>query len=77
MNKILHKNRDYEDQSCRDNLHVDGVRKHENESWNDTEEVLKYFVFENLGLRNIKIERTHITGAKKRRYIKNNCSKIP
>ena len=33
--------RDLEDQSRRDNLRFDGVREYENESWNETEEVLK------------------------------------
>ena len=32
---------DLEGRSRRDNLRFDGVREYENESWNDTEEVLK------------------------------------
>ena len=54
--------RDLEDRSRRDNLRFDGVREYENESWN---EVLKDFLFENLGLQNIKIERAHRTGERK------------
>ena len=46
--RLKDKLRDLEDQSRRDNLCFDGARKHENESWNDTEEVLKDFLFENL-----------------------------
>ena len=56
---------DLEDRSHRNNLCFDGVREYENESWNDREEVLKDCLFENLGLRNIKIERAHRTGERK------------
>ena len=41
------------------------MTEYENESWNDTEEVLKDFLFENLSLRNIKSERAHRTGERK------------
>ena len=50
----------------RDNLCFDGVREYENESWNDTEEILKDFLFGHLGLPNIKIERAHKTREKKK-----------
>ena len=56
---------DLEDRLLGDNLCLDVVREYENESWSDTEEVLKDFLFEHLGLRNIKIERAHRTGEKK------------
>ena len=59
--RLKDKQRDLEDRSHRDNLRFDGVREYENELWNDTEEVLKDFLFEYLGLRNIKIERAHRT----------------
>ena len=52
--RLKDKLRYLEDRSCRDNLRFDGVREYENESWNNTEEVLKDFLFEHLGLRNIK-----------------------
>ena len=39
--------------------------EYENESWNDTEKVLKDFLFEHLSLRNIKCKRTHRTGERK------------
>ena len=57
--------RDLADRSRRDNLRFDEVRDFENESWNDTEEVLKDLLFEHVGLRNIKIERAHRTGERK------------
>ena len=63
--KLKEKLRDLEDRSRRDNLRFDEINESENESWSDTEEVLKDFLFENLGLRNIKIERAHRTGEKK------------
>ena len=50
----------------RDNLRFDGVKEYENELWNDTEEILKDFLFEHLGLQEIKIERAHRTGEKKK-----------
>ena len=62
---VKDKLRDLEDRSRRDNLRFDEVKEYENESWNDTEEILKDFLFEHLGLRNIKIERAHRTGERK------------
>ena len=38
---IEDKLRDLEDRSHRDNLRFDGLRECENESWNNTEEILK------------------------------------
>ena len=63
--RLKDKLRDLEDRSRRDNLRFDEVKEYENKSWNDTEEILKDFLFEHLGLRNIKIERAHRTGEKK------------
>ena len=37
----------------------------ENESWNDTEQVLKDFLFQHLGFQKVKIERAHRTGEKR------------
>ena len=48
--RLKDKLRDLEDQSRSDNRRFDGVREYENESWNDTEEFLKDFLFENLSL---------------------------
>ena len=48
-NKRLKNNlRDLLDRSRRDNLRFDGVKEYEIESWNDTEEVLKDFLFDYL-----------------------------
>ena len=57
--RLKDKLRGLKDQSHRDNLSFDGFREYENESWNDKEEVLNYFLFEHLDLRNIKIEHAH------------------
>ena len=62
--RLKEKLRDLEYQSHRDNLRFDGVREYEHESWNDREEILKDFLFEHLGLWNIKIERGHRTEKK-------------
>ena len=48
--RLKDKLRDLEDQSRSDNRRFDGVKEYENESWNDTEEFLKDFLFENLSL---------------------------
>ena len=48
--RLKDKLRDLEDQSRSDNRRFDGVREYENESWNDTEEFLKDFLFEHLSL---------------------------
>ena len=37
----------------------------ENESWNDTEQVLKDFPFQHLSFQNVKIERAHRTEEKR------------
>ena len=63
--RLKDKLRDLEDWLHRDNLRFDGAREYENESWNDTEDVLKDFVFEHLGLWNIKIENAHRTRERK------------
>ena len=63
--RLKGKLRDLKDQSRRDNLRFDGVGEYENESWNDTEEILKDFLFEHLSLRNIKSKRAHRTGERK------------
>ena len=48
--RLKDKLRDLEDQSRSDNRRFDGVREYENESWNDTEEFLKDFLFGHLSL---------------------------
>ena len=67
--RLKDKLRDIEDQWRRNNLRFDRLQAYESESWNDTEEVLKYFLFENLGLTNIKMERTHRTREKNKTKI--------
>ena len=64
--RLKDKLRDFEVPPRRDNLRFDGVREYENESQNAMEEILKDFLFEHLGLRNIKIESAHRTGEKKK-----------
>ena len=48
--RLKGKLRDLKDRSRRENLCFDGVGEYENESWNDSEEVLKDFLFEHLSL---------------------------
>ena len=51
-----------EDRSRCDNLRFDGIPEYKNETWADTEDILKDTLREQLGMNNIKIERSHRTG---------------
>ena len=55
-----------EDRSRRDNFRCDGIEEWEEESWADTEQNFKNLLSKILGTQNIKIERTHHVGDKKR-----------
>ena len=46
-----------EDRSRRDNLRFDGIPEYKNETWADTEDILKDTMREQLDMNNIKIER--------------------
>ena len=63
---INNKLRILEDRSRRDNLRFDGIEEWEEESWADTEQNLKDTLSEILGIQNVKIERAHCVGDKKR-----------
>ena len=54
------------DCSGRDNLCFDCIEKFEEESWADTEQNLKDTLSNILGIQNVKIERAHRVGNKKR-----------
>ena len=62
-NNIL---RTLEDRLRQDNLRFDDIEEWEEESWADTEENLKDTLSEILGIQNIKIERAHSVGDKRR-----------
>ena len=51
-----------EDRSRLDNLRFDGIPEYKNETWADTEDILKDTLREQLGMNNIKIERAHRIG---------------
>ena len=61
----MEKLRNLEDRSRRDNLRIDEIPEYEEESWNDTEELLKDALHEKLDVNKIQIERAHRVGAKK------------
>ena len=63
-NELKEKIRNPEDRSRRDNLRIDGIAEYEEESWDDTEEILKDTLREKLGVSRIEIERAHRVGAK-------------
>ena len=56
--------RDLEDRSRRDNLRIDGIAELENETWEQTEEILHNLLKEKLELENISVERAHRVGNK-------------
>ena len=56
--------RDLEDRSRRDNLRIDGIAEVENETWEQTEEILQNLFKEKLQLENISVERAHRVGNK-------------
>ena len=56
--------RDLEDRSRRDNLRIDGIAELENETWEQTEEILQNLLKEKLQLENISVERAHRVGNK-------------
>ena len=54
--------RDLEDRSRRDNLRIDGIAEVENETWEQTEDILQNLFKEKLQLENISVERAHRVG---------------
>ena len=56
--------RDLEDRSRRDNRRIDGIAELENETWEQTEEILHNLFKEKLELENISVERAHRVGNK-------------
>ena len=62
--ELREKLRNLEDRSRRDNLRFSGIEEYQQETWDDTEQVLKDFLDEHLGLRSIGIERPHRVGPK-------------
>ena len=56
--------RDLEDRSRRDNLRIDGIAEMENETWEQTEEILQNLFEEKLQLETISVERAHRVGNK-------------
>ena len=58
--------RDLEDRSRRDNLRVDGIAELENETWEQTEEILHNLFKEELEFENISVERAHRVGNKRK-----------
>ena len=53
-----------EDRSRRDNLRFDSIQEWRDESWADTEEILKDKIKETLGIENVELERAHPVGDK-------------
>ena len=62
--ELREKLRNLEDRSRRDNLRFSGIEEYQQETWDDTEQVLKDFLDEHLGLRSIGIECAHRVGPK-------------
>ena len=58
--------RDLEDRSRRDIPRIDGIAEVENETWEQTEEILQNLFKEKLQLENISVERAHRVGNKEK-----------
>ena len=54
--------RDIEDRSRHDNLRIDGLQEVENETWEQTEKILKSMIQEKLEIEDVNIERAHRVG---------------
>ena len=63
-NELKEKLRSLEDRCRRDHFRVDGIREYGEESWDDTEKLLKDALREKLGMNKFQIERAHRVGAK-------------
>ena len=55
--------RDIEDRCRRDNLGIDGLQEVENETWEQTEKILKDMIQEKLEIQDVNIERAHRVGS--------------
>ncbi|XP_065679252.1 uncharacterized protein LOC136093927 [Hydra vulgaris] len=62
---INEKLRKFEDRSRRNNLRIDGLPECVKVTWNETEDKVKLFLVNKLGLNGIEVERAHRTGARK------------
>ena len=60
---LREKLRDIEDRCRRDNLRIDGLQEVENETWEQTEKILKGMIQEKLEIQDINIERAHRVGS--------------
>ena len=60
---LREKLRDIVDRCRRDNLRIDGLQEVENETWEQTEKILKGMIQEKLEIRDINIERAHRVGS--------------
>ena len=58
-NQLCERLRDLEDRFRRDNLRIDGIAEVENETWEQTEEILHNLFKEKLELENISVEKAH------------------
>ena len=69
---------DLEDRSRRNNLRFEGIKEHENESWEDCENKI-YDLLENkleMDIENIVIERAQFSFYKDKMNILKNCKKL-
>ena len=65
-NQLCERLRDPEDRSRCDNLSIDGMAEVENETWEETEEILQNLFEEKLQLENILVEKAHRAGNKEK-----------
>ena len=60
---LREKLRDIEGRCRRDNLRIDGLQEVENETWEQTEKILKGMIQEKLEIQDVNIGRAHSVGS--------------
>ena len=60
---LREKLRDIEDRCQHNNLRIDGLQEVENETWEQTEKILKGMIQEKLEIQDTNIERAHRVGS--------------
>ena len=65
-----------EDRSRRNNIRIDRIKEHNNESWEECERRVDSMLKERLDIENVEIERAHRAGRKSRDKLKTIVCKL-
>lgn len=67
IKELKEKQRQMEDRSRRNNLRIDGISEHKNETWKDCEDKVLNLFEHKLGVKDAIIERAHRSGVQKQK----------